>query len=341
MEPIRFLELCRRGEGSILAMQKRYFRAAIVFLMPLVAVSYVHAAEIAAGGLVLQNRLDITLERQNLTISPETVRIAYVFRSDSAVAQQTMIAFPMPPVPVAGGVDFLGGAEINDDDPANYMYFSAATAGRPITLRSSGFAYLGETDVSDVLRAAGLPLLISPDSASDVIAALPAEQFFVLEEREIVSRGGDDPPHFTPLWSYQTILDWQQTFSPGVTEIVIAYRPLLGENDDPGDSFETGPEAARYCVTDEIRSEIARRKVQGQSYKIKTIKVLLTIAQDWKGPIGDFSLHVETEDNANILAAFCLPGTKQIAPGQYAWAARDFTPDRDIAIAFFYFDPTQ
>jgi len=318
-------------------MQRRYLRAAVVFLLQFAVYSQVQAADYPAGGIVLQDRLDIVLERQDLTISPEAVRIAYVFRSDAAVAQQTIIAFPMPPVPVAGGVDFLGGAEINDDDPANYMHFTAQADGQPVPLRSSGFAYLGERDISDVLRAAGLPLLISPDTASDLIAALPAEQFFALEERGIASRGGDDPPHFTPLWSYQTILDWQQVFPPGRTEIEITYRPLRGENDNPGDSFETGQEVARYCVSDEIKAEIARRKAEGQRYEIKTVKVLLTIAQDWKGPIGDFSFHVDTQDDTNVVAAFCPPGPEQIAAGQHAWIARDFTPTQDLEIAFFEF----
>ena len=311
------------------------------FFLGFAAVCLAQAAEasdFAAGGIVIHDKLDIAMLREDLYVSPDLIRVTYVYQSVAETVQNATVTFPMPPVPVEGGADFLGGGEINEADPRNYMHFSVKADGRPIHPALFEHAYVGETEVGELLRAAGLPLLIAPDDASDMIAALPAEPFFALEESKTVSRGGDDPPHFSALWRYQTVYEWHQSFPPGRTVIEISYRPLVGTHDNPGEAFDTGPDAANYCIDDEVRAKIAKRRALGQSYDVETLGYILVTAQYWKGPIGEFNLVVDTtsdeEAGRTTLVALCLPDAN---PGQYTWSAKNFTPSQDLAVRFYYF----
>lgn len=262
------------------------------------------ASEHAAGGLVAYEPLDISLVRQDLHISPELIRVTYVLKADTA--QEATMAFPMPPVPVQGGPDFLGGAEINESDPRNYMHFSALVGGQPVQPRIVESAYVGDADVGEALGAAGLPLLISPDTASDLIASLPAEQFYSLEEKRIVSRGGDDPPHFSPLWSYQASLEWKQAFPAGTTTIDISYRPLIGIVEDPIEFLQSSEMAMKYCL--------GQGTIQVGAGEIATLGYLIDLMPFWKGPVVEFNLAVdsagdESPGGGRVTTAYCAKTT--------------------------------
>ena len=268
---------------------------------------------------------------------PDTVRVTYVFRSDAQETQAATIAFPMPPVPVEGGPGYLGGGEINEQDPRNYMHFTVLVNGKPVEPRLHDYAYVGREDVGSALQAAGLPLLMSDEEASSRIAALSGDEFFALEEKGIVSRSGDDPPYFAPLWRYQAVYEWRQSFPPGETTIEIAYRPLTSSPAESGDRFET------YCLDEALRAEIAARQAKDETYDVATLGYMLKTDQYWKGPIGAFSLTVDRrgddESEEASLVAFCPPGDgpASYAEGVSRWQAKAFTPTRDLAVVFYYF----
>lgn len=268
------------------------------------------ASEYAAGGLVSYQPLDISLVRQDLHISPDLIRVTYVLKADTP--QEATLAFPMPPVPVSGGPDFLGGGEINEIDPRNYMHFSASVNGQSIQPQIVESAYVGDVDVGDVLHAAGLSLLLPPDSASNLIASLPGEQFYPLEERKLVSRGGDDPPHFSPLWSYQATLEWKQVFPAGTTTIEISYRSLTGIVENPVEFLRSSEMAMKYCL--------GQGAISAGAEEIVTLGYLISLTPFWKGPVGEFNLTVDSAGDGDagsgrVTAAYCAKpsGTLEIA----------------------------
>lgn len=295
-----------------------------------------HASEHGAGGLIAYDPLVLSLLRETLTISPNLVSVTYELRSEANEPQRANMAFPMPPVPVQDGPDFLGGAALNETDPRNYMHAALAANGRPIQAHLDEGAYLGDVDIEEALHAAGLPLLIAPDEASDQIAALSAEQFYPLEEARIVSRGGDDPPHFTPLWSYQATLEWQQSFPPGDTTIELTYQPLVGVLDKPAEFFASAEMVGKYCMDEGLRDEIAKRMAAGGGVEVITVRYLVAMGAFWRGPIGSFDLTLDVADESDprgkaTRVAFCPPGDGQ---GQ---SGKDFTPTGNLDVAFIYF----
>src|SRR5262245_46629476 len=60
------------------------------------AVANDSSAEKAAGGLVLRQNRDIDMVSEDLFVSPEQVRVRYVFRNRAAQPRQIIVAFPMP-----------------------------------------------------------------------------------------------------------------------------------------------------------------------------------------------------------------------------------------------------
>jgi hypothetical protein len=287
------------------------------------------AAERAAGGLIAYEPLAVSLLRQELRVSPESIQITYTIRSDKA--QEATLAFPMPPVPVAGGPDFLGGAEISEAEPRNYMHFAVQVDGQPVQPSLVESAYLGEKDVAAMLTGARLPLLMSPDDASAMIAAVPADQFYLLEENGIVTRGGDDPPHFSPLWSYQATFEWRQSFPRGETKIEIVYQPLIGIIDDPAAFLQSPAMAAKYCFGQDVAD------MAGTPPEIVTVGYHLGLMPFWKGSIGEFALTIDPAggDTANepAVVAYCAPGGKPDAK------LLDLTPAGNLDIAFIRTSP--
>ncbi|MFH0341639.1 MAG: DUF4424 family protein [Chromatiales bacterium] len=123
----------------------------------------------------------------------------------------------------------------------------------------------GLEDVSDLVKASGLPLFMpeEADSTSAMIEALPADKIRSLYDRGIVSdrviREGVIHMNYSPLWRYQSVYEWQQSFPPGTTTVEVSYRPLTGESDDCGS--ETPP-GSREVLHRRGRS-IRHRQAQG------------------------------------------------------------------------------
>ncbi len=110
----------------------------------------------------------------------------------------------------------------------------------------------GQEDVSELVKASGLPLFFPPaGSASDMIEALPADKIRSLSDRGIVSdrviREGVIHMNYSPLWRYQSVYEWQQSFPPGTTTVEVSYRPLTGDSDDCGS--DTPPRRSRSTVS--------------------------------------------------------------------------------------------
>ena len=57
------------------------------------------SAELAAGGIVLTKTDAITMQREDLALSPSEVRVRYEMRNDTGQPVTLRVAFPMPEVP--------------------------------------------------------------------------------------------------------------------------------------------------------------------------------------------------------------------------------------------------
>ncbi len=303
-------------------------------------------SEFPAGGVVFKEANGIAMAREDLFVSPNAVRVTYTFRNDAGAAQDVTMGFPMPAVPMSGDVpDYLGGSGPGDIDPRNYMNFEITSDGHPAAATLHEYATVGGRDIEPVLSAHGLPLFL-PAESMDVLLALGPEMLAELAADGVIDWNADYPEYASPLWEYQAVYEWQQAFAPGETTVEIAYRPLVGLPGDFADIYERGDMAESYCVDDAVRAGLDRKKAEGRSYEPLTLTYILTTANHWTGPIGDFRLTVSKADAQfpelsadDILVAFCPASARKTGPTTFEWTARDFVPSEELRVVWYYFWP--
>ncbi len=296
--------------------------------------------EFPGTGLIFKEAADIAIAREDLYVGRDKVTVHYDYRSDAAATQTVTIGFPMPPVPIDGDPsDPSNFPELDGKDIRNYMQFSASVDGKPVETVLHQFAWLGDKDITADLKAAGISPYISIDEALELASSLDEALLADLVAKGYIYR---EESYVVPLWHYQTVYEWQQTFEPGVTKVDIEYSPLAGYPGDIGDTYETDPDGT-YCVDDKVRKTIADFRDKGILYEVSTVGYITTTATYWKGPIGEFNLtigkdHIDPEmGQAGAETSFCgRPDFTETETG-FTWTAKDYVPTKDINVVYYFF----
>ena len=192
------------------------------------------ASELAAGGIVLVKTDAITMQREDLHLSPGEVRVRYEMRNDTGQPVTLRIAFPMPELPSltpGGRITSTGGYNIMMEQPAdpNFLRFQVWADGREVTPEIEVRAELpdGRDIAAELVKIGGMPLVLhtglffppdDPDLAPATRAAL--DKLGAVEPL--------DGKGYRLPWTTRITYHWMQTFAPGVTVIEHRYRPILG-----------------------------------------------------------------------------------------------------------------
>ena len=124
-------------------------------------------AELAAGGIVLVKNDVIAMQREDLTLSLNEVRVRYEMRNDSGRPVTLRVAFPLPEIPAmtpAGRISSTGAYNIPMQEPreANFIGFRIWSDGREVTPEVEIRATLPDgRDVAPVVtQIGGIPLVL-------------------------------------------------------------------------------------------------------------------------------------------------------------------------------------
>lgn len=316
--------------------------------MPIFAHANDTMAELAAGGLTFVTADDVTMQSEDLYISPKEVRVDYVFHNGGDHDRTTVVAFPMPDVEGSG--DFI--VSVPDPDSDNFMNFSVAVDGRPVTPEVDRHAFAVDVDVTGELQDHGVPLLPFGDATGNALAALPKDLIADWISRGIVipmdyDDGSGWKTDYVPVWKLKTTYWWRTTFPAG-RDIRVAHRytPSVGstaglnfigsDENAPftGEDFER--EQRRYCFDDDFIKAVASRldaaRAADSYLQESWISYVLTTGANWGGTIGRFHLTVDKGD-PDTLVSFCGDGVEKTGPTTFELTADDFYPERDIDIA--------
>jgi len=184
------------------------------------------SAELAAGGLVLVKADAISMQREDLFLSPSEVRVRYEMRNDTGRSVTLRIAFPMPEVPSNSpdGLTTSAGTYNNiamkPPTEANFMAFRILVDGRALEPEVEIRALLPDgQDIASALRdIGGLPLVLQPglfDSSDQ--KKLSSETVRRLKELRAFEEL--DAATFRLPWTTHVTFHWMQTFAPGVTVV--------------------------------------------------------------------------------------------------------------------------
>lgn len=287
-------------------------------------------AELAAGGIVLVRNYDIRMQTEVLTISPGEIQVDYTFKNVGEKDQTVLVAFPLPDV----DMDELGdvGVEAVTGAPVNFVDFQVTVDGKPVAFETEQKAFAVGLDVTDTLKADGVPLNPLLEGVGNVLLALPADRRADYRTRGIAE--WDGPDFALPRWLLKTTFWWKQTFPAGKTVSVShTYKPVVGS------SFYypqyAGDEFADYCI-DEGTSEAAAKALAESGHEMMythRLSYILQTARNWSGEIGEFRLVIDKRD-PYWLISLCLDGIKKTGPTTFEWTATNFVPEKDLKILF-------
>jgi hypothetical protein len=302
------------------------------------------SAELSVGGLVFTHTADVSLESEDLAITPDLVVVRYRFLNQTPKPVSLTVAFPVPDIDLADGDNY----SIPSNDPANFLGFETKVDGKPIDFTIHQSALVGTKDISAALKKIGVPLLpIGPQQTR--LSELPdATRDQLIGQGLLLPNGTDDHGRqlYEGAWTVKTAAVRQQTFAPS--------RPVMVEHryhTSLGMSFDTvlrkglrqnkamAAEIERYrkeyCVTDAFLASVDKLAGSGEANTAKLqerrISYVLKTGANWAGPIKDFRLTVDKQ-KADRLVSFCADHIKAISPTVVEFTAKDFTPDKDLKI---------
>src|SRR5258708_5598739 len=219
------------------------------------------SAELAVGGLVFTKNADVSIESEDLTITPDTVTVRYVFLNQSPSPVTLTVAFPLPDIDLADGANVA----FPTSDPVNFVGFSTKVDGKPINFTINQRAFLNNKEVTASLRSMGIPVL--PIGAQQLkITELPQQtRDRALAEGLVAQSGTNDKgePLYEPRWTLKTSVVRQQTFPPGKpvavehrykTSVGMSFDSVLRQGLRQKKALE--PEVdrykANYCIPDDF-----------------------------------------------------------------------------------------
>jgi hypothetical protein len=311
----------------------------VALLLPAFARSNDAAAEVAAGGVQLRVEHRVTMAKERLYIgsvnvertapngrkyssSRATVRVEYEFLNDSSEDVATEVAFPVPPLKYQG----VGTSPTNRFDD-----FRVWADGAAITPKKDVRALLDGRDVTDSLTKLGVTIedfggFDYEDDAKAFKGRLSPEKLAALSREKLVDAG--DLPW--PKWQVQVTYHWNQNFPARKTvQVRHEYTPAYGFGQvQPSDL----PVAHRDgCFERSVIEGLTRR---GGYVGLWWVKYILTTANTWRTPIGEFELVVERPEGRH--ASFCWDGiVERIGKTTFRASAKNFVPANELTVYFY------
>jgi hypothetical protein len=289
-------------------------------------------AEKAAGGLVLTRTDAIDMVSEDLYVSPQQVRVAYVFRNRTNAPIRTTVAFPMPDRD-------LGEMHFSD---TNYpSAFRTLVDGRQVTMEVERRALLNGVDHTALLAGMGIPVQTG-DPGSDVLdralRRLRAADRQRLDAMGLIAT--DDGIY--PRWTVKETYYWEQVFPAGRDlDVRHSYSPGTGGSvavalsfRDYRDSAEGRAEQRRYCTDRAFMTALDRmagREPGGIVVTQQNLSYILTTGGNWRSPIGRFRMVVD-KLNPRAIMSFCGEGVRRISPTQFEVRRRNWRPTRDLHV---------
>ena len=346
------------------AVWRRRCSFALVVVLGMASAAWANdsASEFGLGGLVMVKTDAITMQREDLTITPNWVTVRYEFRNDGPEPVTLRVAFPLPEVPV----DLPGGQMIGETKvsvypftPPNFVAFSVTVDGKGVEPGIEVRADLpdGRSVLDELREIGGWSLVLNPrmflDAGRDVVDALDVgpRVFRQLRALGAIDTQGDLDEYGVARWKTRITYHWEQTFRPGVTVVEHRYQPMAGYSMFRPDlrQWKDGPPdeavAGRHCIDEAARRDLEELRTPPgvpaafQGWMIaRTLAYVLTTGANWAGPIETFNLVIDGSVGRHdwtpvrfAVACADLP-LRRVGPTRLEASARNYVPTRDLRI---------
>jgi hypothetical protein len=284
------------------------------------------AAEVAASGIQFKQEKSISIEKEELFISEKKIEVSYLFKNYSDKDITTEIAFPVP--------------EYNADDAESGLPFKKFTVevnSQKLKYSSEIRALVHGKDYSKVLKQMGISIHDFGGFSPPIYAEMHPKNFFstlskkdqqTLRKYGLVSNDG------YPQWKVSIKHHWTQTF-PANSFVIIkhVYTPWWGYTYFGHDELENNSSYLYKdaCITEKIKQWI---KQSNEPIFVTIIGYILTTANNWRSPIKDFIVTIDTDAKAKISTCFDYELTQK-SDSRYESHIKNFIPKKDLKIYYF------
>lgn len=305
-------------------------------------------SQLGAGGLIFLTSQNVTMQSEDLYVSPERVHVRYEFLNTGEADETALVSFPLPDIEGSG--DFM--VSVPREDPENLFGFTTTFDGQPVDVTLHQYVFAFGVDQTEVLTELGVPLVPFGTATSEALNALPDEDKRRLVHLGLVipmeyDSGGGWQTDYTPVWTLKSTYTWEATFQAGETAVVEhGYTPSVGgtvavtflspgyEDYDPATAYKT-----KYCTDDGFVNTVKKtlpnpKEPYGAPYTESWISYIWSTGGNWGGPIGTFHLTIDKGRPENLVS-FCWDGeVKKTSPTTFEMNATDFFPpyNRELEI---------
>nr|WP_320159408.1 DUF4424 family protein [Acinetobacter sp. S40] len=289
---------------------------------------------IATGGVEYIKNPNISMQKEDLFISKQQIRVDYDFKNLTNRNISENVLFPLPKVGSSRESDFA-------HTEALIKSFKVRVNQKPIDVSIHVRAFLlplnqkGEldwkkasVDVTQELKKCGFSdqELMNPWTQK-ISEELISQRVFQCKQPRVQKLLKPYHQGDTIYWEAQIIYSWRQLFrANSVTHVQHQYQPLVG-----GSVYLDDEIAKDHCVDQSFKNALDKTEnphppYMGLSYIVKT-------GANWAKPIGNFNMIIER--NKNELVSLCWKGKiKKLNATQFNFSENNFMPSQDINIIF-------
>jgi len=310
-------------------------------------------SQLGVGGLQFITTDKVTMASEDLSISPDQVKVVYKFTNEAATDQHALIAFPMPDI--TGDGDFM--VVIPKEDSANIFGFKTTFDGKPVDAKLYQYAFAVGIDQTDYLKKLGVPLEPYGEATQKAVNALSdADHQRMLQLGLVIpmtyDNGSGEKTDYTPVWTLKSTYAWEADFPAGKSvQVVHTYTPSVGgtvattflapptEEEDRGAAYKK-----KYCTDDDFVKTVKKslkdpKDLYSAPYVENWLSYVWSTGANWNGPIHDFHLTIDKGD-PKALVSFCWDGkVTKTGPTKFEMSATDFSPPYDHELEILLLKP--
>lgn len=246
-------------------------------------------------GLVYDKSDKISMESEELYISPEKIRVKYIFKNDSDQPVKGMMVFPLPPI---GPGDNLLHAPAYYE-PGNSILLSGAFQ---FEVKVDGKKVNYDTEVKELSKA-----------CEDVKNCGIVVKFYWKQE-------------FPPRKSMVVEHSYLANPSSGYSREANAKKELEK-------TYCIEKELKDALTKLESVDEVRGGKAYSLHYFSRYVDYILVTGANWKGPIKKFRLTIDKLSPDNLVSV-CWDGIKKVSPTTFVSDKVDFKPTSDLKVYF-------
>lgn len=293
--------------------------------------SYEPTTELPSGPLIFAVNGSVAIDREDLVIGIDKVRLTYLLRNLTPREHTMPMAFALPDIDTLE----LDGAAValpsyDPQNPTNFLGFWTMIDGAAVQPDVNARALLlGVIDVTAAITAAEMPLYPLAPDMPDRIAQLKPDMRADFVRRGILN-GMSDPP--TPAWTLRTGFHWPLAIGADRSVTVQhGYRPVLGS--DVWSAEISADLKERYCLSTELVTRLNAKLAAGDPPVVYWMTFEPGQKAHMRGRSAAFNLTIEKPSETGEVAT-CTKGLKKVSSTALEWSATDHLQSDDIHVLF-------